>query len=382
MYSVDVDIKVILGDFIIEERVFRYSSFMGRLYNLCKSLGFERNKILPSRAFCSDESQGYPVILIAKHFGSFPFNHGREGGVVSTMRHGPYAEHGEDLVIIQASHVGYDPDTHKFGTYLRMQTQNRQFGSNCGLIASLLEWYLAEYEFARQNILLERQGVDFVVIIDNQLLRENRPEGIFLNMDKMAASRADGTLRPIKSQSTSKCYIASNELRAAIGNSWPEHGVRPIGASLVSDLFRFKRSIPEDPETDGHLEQNVLGPMTHIVTSPYPSLLAALVNTQMEFDRTYRTLLKARVFQAKQILFISGLNIDISPKEGQLFPLTKFAPWACFVQKRNGEHFVMEHKEIYERLLEQSDVNPEQVNLEHAIHDMADMAEIKLKIQR
>lgn len=34
----------------------RYSRFMPRLYNLAISLGFEPGKIIPSRAFCSDES--------------------------------------------------------------------------------------------------------------------------------------------------------------------------------------------------------------------------------------------------------------------------------------------------------------------------------------
>jgi hypothetical protein len=55
----------------------RYSLFVLRLYNLCRLLGFERERMMPSRAFCSDESQGYPVILIAQHFGTFPFDHGR-----------------------------------------------------------------------------------------------------------------------------------------------------------------------------------------------------------------------------------------------------------------------------------------------------------------
>jgi hypothetical protein len=102
----------------------RYSQFVPRVYNLAKSLGFEQGKIMPSRAFCSDESQGYPIILIARHFGTFPFNHGRVGGIVATDRHGPHAEHGKDLVIIQASHVGYDPDSKKFGVYRRLQTAN------------------------------------------------------------------------------------------------------------------------------------------------------------------------------------------------------------------------------------------------------------------
>jgi hypothetical protein len=69
---------------------------------------------MPSRAFCSDESQGVPIILITRHFGTFPFNHGQVGGVIATDRHGPHAEHGKDMVVIQVSHVGYDPETKTF----------------------------------------------------------------------------------------------------------------------------------------------------------------------------------------------------------------------------------------------------------------------------
>ena len=103
----------------------RYSQFVPRLYNLCRSLGFERERMMPSRAFCSDESQGYPTILIAQHFGTFPFDHGRVGGKVATNRHGPHADHGDDLVIIHASHVGYDSKTRQFGVYQRMSDEAR-----------------------------------------------------------------------------------------------------------------------------------------------------------------------------------------------------------------------------------------------------------------
>lgn len=54
--------------------ILRYSRFVPKLYNWCKTLGFETGKIVPSRTFCSDESQGCPIILTAKHFGAFPFN--------------------------------------------------------------------------------------------------------------------------------------------------------------------------------------------------------------------------------------------------------------------------------------------------------------------
>lgn len=199
MFSSNVDIKAILGDFVIEGMMFRYSSFVGRLYNFCRSLGFEKGETLPSRAFCSDESQGYPIILIAKHFGAFPFNHGRVGGVVSTDRHGPYAEHGKDLVLIHASHVGYDPATHSFGPYRRLQTELSETRPTCGKIDTLLEWYRQEYAFAKENIFLERHNGNFMVTIDNQLLQEKRLEGLSLNMEKMVLLGIGGEFHPLKS---------------------------------------------------------------------------------------------------------------------------------------------------------------------------------------
>ena len=89
MYSMQANVAELLSDFHIDGVAMRYSQFVPRLYNLCLSLGFKPGKIMPSRAFCSDESQGYPIILIAKHFGTFPFNHGQVGGIVATDRHGP-----------------------------------------------------------------------------------------------------------------------------------------------------------------------------------------------------------------------------------------------------------------------------------------------------
>jgi len=76
MYGTTGLISSLLGAYHMADVSMRYSRFMPRVYNLAISLGFEPGKIMPSRAFCSDESQGYPIILIAKHFGSFPFNHG------------------------------------------------------------------------------------------------------------------------------------------------------------------------------------------------------------------------------------------------------------------------------------------------------------------
>src|SRR5271169_18046 len=132
----------------------RYSQFVPRLYNYCRSLGFERERMMPSRAFCSDESQGYPTMLIAQHFGTFPFDHGRVGGKVAINRHGPHADHGDDLVIVHASHVGYDSEQQRFGVYERLFTAASQYGHNCGKLCAVMHWYREEYDYACANILL------------------------------------------------------------------------------------------------------------------------------------------------------------------------------------------------------------------------------------
>jgi hypothetical protein len=356
----------------------RYSQFVPRLYNLCKSLGFEAGKIMPSRAFCSDESQGYPIILITKHFGTFPFNHGMVGGIVATDRHGPHAHHGKDLVIIQASHVGYDPDKKTFGTYCRLQTEANELSDSCGKIGAVLNWYMDEYAFARENIFLGKQGDEYLVTIDNQLLNDGRAEGLFLNLDRIIRQE-QGTSQPVRTLSTARSYPAADSLVKLLPSQiWTTASMTAIGDHLVPALFRFKRDIGGDVEGQSHMEQNLLNPMPWIVTSAAPLLVAAQVNTQAEFDRAYRSIVKEKNYRHKRMVFISCLNIDISPRAGQTFPLTKCVPWAAFIQDGKGNHYTLEQAELTAQLNEQSTGNPDQIDLEAAIHKMEEEQEIRI----
>ena len=386
MFSSNSDIRRTLGDFHIEGLTIRYSRFVPKLYNWCKSLGFEAGKIVPSRAFCSDESQGFPIILIAKHFGAFPFNHGRVGGIVSTGRHAPHASHGKDMLIIQASHVGYDPHNKAFGHYRRLQTEHNCDSSNCGKISQTLSWYLQLYSFAKNNILLEKQDERFLIHIDNEVLRQDKSEGVFLNLELLATtnnanSENSEKLLPLYSRSTAKTYVMTEFLQQRINAAdWKENSIRPIGDDLGPDLFRFKHEIQDDIEGPNRLEQNLLPAMSWIVTSKEPMLTAALVNTQTEFDRTYRTIVNEPGYQGKNLVFISGLNIDISPEPGQIFPLTKFVPWAAYVQTTDGNFFTMEQQELFEILQQQSDKNPDSIDMEEAIDIMENAQEIHLHL--
>jgi len=387
MYSANINIKGALEDFSFKNTTFPYHDFVPRLYNFCRSLDFEPGKILPSRAFCSDENQGYPNLLIAKNFGSFPFNHGMVGGIVDTGRHGPYAEHGKDLVIIHASHVGYDPANGSFGNYHRRHTEHFETTASCGKIEILLRWYLAQYASAKENIFLHRHDNEFLVTIDNQILNENMPEGLFLHLDKILEVENQEGFRPRRAYSTSKCYAASSEFRQLLGETaWPDNGRQPIGDKLLPELFGFKRNISGDSqkfiftETHGLLEENLYPLMPWIVSSQFPLLPAAQANTQAEFDRTYRTLLNSKGYIGKRVVFISGLNIDISPHKNQSFPSTIFVPWAAFVQKIDGHKTVLEQKDIVNCLLEQSGDNPDEFNLENTIQQRKDTEEVSIKL--
>ena len=362
--------KNLLGSFKMSTVAMRYNEFVARAYNLSKSLGFTPGEIMPSRAFCSDESQGYPIILIAKHFGAFPFDHGQVGGTVSLDRHGPHAHHGKDLVIIHASHVGYNADSGKFGVYRRLQTEQHEETTSCGKICGILDWYIKEYDFAKNNIILSKVNGIVQIAIDNLLLHDEREEGLLLKLDQLIETAESGELHALKSLSTSKIFPASQQLIESV--NCEEGQSQSIGHFLKPEFFIFKR------RTLDHMDRNLIAAMPYIVTDKWPALKAAQVNTQVEFDQAFRSVVQEPEYQGKQLLFISGLNIDISPKVGQLFPLTKFIPWAAYYQTADGKQETWEQSELFEKLKNQPLENTDQVDLEVAIKIMGREQEIKL----
>ena len=371
----------VMLDFQFEGHMMRYSKFVPRFYNLCKSYGFEPGRIMPSRAFCSDENQGFPIILITKHFGAFPFNHGLVGGIVATDRHGPHAHHGKDLVIIQASHVGYDPETGKFGVYRRLQMDPLANTASCGKIDAVLEWYQKEYHFAKKNVSFTLMDDQAFVIIDNQFLDNGGEDGLILALEKIVDMKKGNPPEPLHVLSTSKVFRINPALKARLPQSlWKSNSSVPIDEQLAADLFYFQRNISTAIEGRDQLERNLGRYMPQIVTANFPALTAAMANTQIEFDRAYRTLIKEPGYRGKNLAFISGINIDISPQKGQLFPLTKFVPWAAYIQTQDEKQITLEQKEIVEALNAQSLVNPDRIELSKAIQVMENTPEIKITL--
>jgi hypothetical protein len=365
----------IMGTMRLGGMAMRYSQFVPKLYNYCLSLGFERSHIMPSRAFCSDESQGYPIMLLARHFGTFPFDHGRVGGRVATDRHGPFAHHGEDLVLIHASHVGYDSERRHFGVYQRQRTAHKGFGSCCGKLSGVLGWYQQTYSRACHNIQLGLIDGTPAVFIDNALLDPHRAAGLFLHRDRLIDAAAS---TPLQVLSTSKAFKVSPWLHATLGDFDWQNVAQPIGEKLGADMFFFRRQATVGPEGPDLLEEAIAPAMPSLVTSSHPMLDAARYYTQVEFDRTYRTLQHEPAFEGKNLLFVSGLNVDVSPRQGLLFPLTKFVPWAAYARLRDGTRFLLEQDALFAVLVAQPTTNVDEIEFDTAIRIMANEEGIEL----
>ncbi|MBU1564583.1 MAG: hypothetical protein KJ630_03015 [Proteobacteria bacterium] len=380
-----------IGEYKIQGLAIPYPEFVPRLYNLCLSLGFKKGFIMPSRAFCSDENQGFPIILITKHFGTFPFNHGRVGGIVAADRHGPHAHHGEDSVIVQASHVGYDPKTGIYGTCERPKTEGNCLTPSCGKISHTIEPYLEQYRFAQKRIFLhlDAQGRHLITAKDSFIDFASKPvtDGLVLDLREIAKINDDGKIIPVATHSTSHSYKVSESFRERLAQQdyvWKGGSGKAMGDLLTADLFYFREDLHEIDESI-LLERNLIEFMPIIVTHKSPPMKAAKINIQMEFARTVETIRRGTEYNGKNLLFIAGLNVDISSYDA--FPSTTyFVPWAAHIQLKDStsEEYIhpLEQEEIFKKLMEQSTVNPDQADLKEQISKMISAPRFDIRTPR
>ena len=368
-----------MAPFKVDGLALPYAEFVPRLYNFCMELGFRKGLIMPSRAFCSDENQGLPIILLTKHFGTFPFNHGRVGGIIAIDRHGPHAHHGEDLVIVQASHVGYDPDTGIYGKYCRPKTEGKSISDSCGKLTHVITPYLEQYRFARERVFLHLgDHGEYLITVKNSFIDfDSHPvkDGLVMRIQNIVRKDDEGKIRPQAAVSTSQTYEITESFRKRIDATkykWKSGEGEPIGDLLTDDLFFFREEFHETDESI-LLERNLIEFMPKIVTSRNPSLRAAKINIQLEFARAVESIRRGDEYKGRNLLYVAGLNIDIA-EYGEFPATTYFVPWAAHVQLKDGtpKKYIhpMEQEAICRKLMEQSIENPDQVNLKEQIGRM------------
>lgn len=365
-----------------------YAEFVPKLYNLCKSLGFRKELIMPSRAFCSDENQGWPIILLTKHFGSFPFNHGRVGGIVAIDRNGPHAHHGEDSVLVQASHVGYDPDTGVYGKCTRPRMEGNILSDSCGKIIHVITPYVEQYLFAKDRIFLHRdeKGSHLITIKNTFLDFVSHPveQGLVIRLENIAKISENAQILPVAALSTAHTYEVSEDFRKRIdstGYTWKSGEGESIGDRLTDDLFYFRENFHETDESI-LIEKNLIEFMQDIVTARNPPLRAAKINIQLEFAKTVESVRRGPEYKGKNFLFVAGLNLDIPKYEG--FPATTFfVPWAAHIQLKKGtpkdyDHPV-EQNDLFDMIMEQETANPDQADLKEQIDRMLEAPRIDIR---
>lgn len=367
-----------IGQFKVHDYAIPYVEFVPKLYNFCLSLGFEDGFIMPSRAFCSDENQGMPILLISRHFGSFPFDHGEVGGMIALDRHGPHATHGEDSVIIQASHVGYNPETKTYGQCNRPKMHGSCKSSSCGKITHVIEPYIQQYKVAQNRIFLHRtEGGDYLITVKDTFIDFNTSpiqEGLVLNLQNIVRRNADGSITPTATHSTAHTYEVSEDFRRRVnetGYEWQSGVGQAIGELLAADLFTFRMAAGE--KETSMLEKNLLEFMPSIVTHKSPQLKAAKINVQREFARTVESIHAGTEYQGKNLLYIAGLNLDISSYHGHP-ETTYFVPWAAFIQLKDScpTEYIhpLEQDRLFDKLSEQSSVNNSQTSIKDQIDKM------------
>jgi hypothetical protein len=356
-----------------------YAEFVPKLYNFCMELGFRKGLIMPSRAFCSDENQGIPIILLTKHFGTFPFNHGRVGGIGAIDRHGPHSQHGEDAVILQASHVGYDPEDGTYGTFIRPQREGKCVSKSCGKLAHVIEPYVEQYQFARERIFLHRdsQNRSLITVKNSFVDFESHPvkNGLVFRISNIVKKDEEGYIRPLHSESTSQTYEISSKYReilAAQSYEWKTGEGESIGDHLTTDLFFFREDFHETDESI-LLERNIIEFMPDIVSAKNPALRAAKINIQLEFARVTESIRRGTEYANKNLLYIAGINLDISLHDE--YPATTyFVPWAAHIQLAENTPSEFDHpleqNELFEILMKQSSTNDAQVDLKENIRRM------------
>lgn len=293
---------------------------------------------------------------------------------------------------MHAPHVGYDPDSKKFGIYRRQQVEDahHQFSTCCGAVDGNLVRYRAEYAQTLSEISVRIEGDSCLVLLQNTLVRTPSAdtEGLFLNFDLLLEN---GLAEPYEIRSNSQVFVASEVFGAAVqarlqqvGAAGHEKfalpGQRPSPWTALSEgnmkdllepsMFGFTRPQESLEGEAQRLQRTLLPHMSSILYGPHDDTLsAALVICQSEFDRMVHSVSTADAYKGKNLVVVSGCNIDISPSESDMeaFPATMYLPWAAYVKLADGRQQVLEQSEFVEVLYSQSASNPDAIDIESGI---------------
>ncbi len=343
-----------------------------------------QDTILPSRAVCSDESEAQVIYSLAACFGNNPFNFGRVGGVIATDRTPAAAHHGQDIVLVAATHVGYDPSQEninaRFGRMYRprmgLEKNNMHaYSTCCGKLTGVIGPFLKLYKLAsgRKISLFKKEFNNkerYCISINDHLLSQ-KGEAFVLNLNMSIMVKHKNNMPVVlEGRANSTVFEASDEL----SNSLKSKGFvfsaepRPIGNYLSAKYFSFEQSnIPMKEDGSHLLLKNLLPYMNLIVSHPIPELAAANIAIAHEFTKTvtiFRRKQKELDIENKSILLIAGIDLNVFDhelaKENPLLGYqVYFCPFAAYFKSREDSYGKVFEKEEILKLLNSQPIEAE-----------------------
>jgi len=367
----------------IMSRQYNLATFFGKLGEVvvdhCK---FDMAKTMPVKVECPDESQGLKILYFIATFGTSPFVGGTLGAEFDTKAIVPASHHAENLVYVMGSHTGYDHQAKTSGRLYREKEGG--FSACCGKLAGVMDPYLKEYEYARNNIKLFKDNRRVCVDIPNRLL------GIHSSDEPHPAKLC---LEPslIKGDPESDGVMTGESPRSVVFEIHPDlqhalkakkrnitHGHTPIGDDLTGNYFKFLW-ISSAPFPDDITRR--LHPLMHRIVSSldYPPMVTvANVNTWIEFNRFVDAIHAIPDVLSKGIFGVSGLTVDLYFEDRPYHYSNVYYPqYAFFKPAGEREGTVMGPSEInnlldsytpkkrlsIDRILEHNDQTDEEIEL-------------------
>jgi hypothetical protein len=359
-----------------------YAKFVSSL----KSLAVQEYKlnpktILPCRSVCSDESEAQVTYALDSFFGNSTFNFGRVGGLIAVDRTPAAAHHGKELVIVAATHVGYNPKLNelnsRFGSIFRPRMGlNKEDGTAystcCGKLLGTISPFLKLYNLASNkkiNIVMKKINGEekYCIVINNHLLKQ-KDNFVMLNLNyKRLIKHLNDMPIVIEGRANSTVYELSEQFyEQHIKDKFnlKEESPVPIGKLLTSEYFTFEQSNILETEEGSHLIlKNLLPYMSRIVSHPIPELAVANITIAHEFSKAvtlFRTQQEELGIVTRAVLLVAGINLNVydeelAKKDELLGYQVYFCPYGAYFKPDSGNTYgkVLEREELVSLLRKQ-----------------------------
>ncbi|MBU1566956.1 MAG: hypothetical protein KJ630_15190 [Proteobacteria bacterium] len=335
MKTVPLDVsQPIEPSFKIKGRMIPYEEITCRLKNFCISLGFgpgtiNRKDLPPS---------GYSV----KSAGEMRW------------------QEDEDMMLVFSTHVTYNPHWGGYSGLPRLLHYNGSKRSPGHSPAEFIAPFLHRYRFAQDNIFINHtsQG-QYLITIPNTLLNdcgECSEYKLKLHLKKIVEPAKDGAIYPVSISGEYHSFVVSNDFClpfSGLIDGWTTGRKLTIGKYLSRELFSFTfdEKVLKD---DSPYVATILPHIEEIVADTTPNLRAAQIHLQKVFDRDMTRLSVERHERSKKLLYIAGLEIDMTAFAG--IEEHYFVPWQAYIAaggKAPGEEYLLLQDDLFVQLKQQ-----------------------------